>query len=370
MQFCLRVSFYLLVLPFRHAILYPPSLHPSFPQTLFISRLLSPPYSNDHLHKIIDSATLAKHHHRATLRAQPSLRECPSCHTLIKGGSKRRPSLTCHSCGLKFCFLHATAHAMDGVGGWEWRRGRGRRGCRQYKRQMRAVEQASASTVKRISKPCPQCKAPIEKDGGCNHISCISCRYEWCWLCDQRYTPLHYSPTNIFGCPGAQFVDFGGGAQGCCCGFIAPLCRLLRVLLALILLPGPLLLGVVVALLGSVLWLPVGIIWASLSKLLAGSPAAVSCLGGQWQMFDLIFPLVSGSRAFRQGNGAMGLVYVFIFLGSAPLVLSASLLLQVLWMFFAMFVFVVRASRRRRLQLSFIFAPMLLAIRFLDLDGE
>ncbi len=87
-------------------------------------------------------------------------------------------------------------------------------------------------------------------------------------------------------------------------------------------------------------------------------------------MFDLIFPLVSGSRAFRQGNGAMGLVYVFIFLGSAPLVLSASLLLQVLWMFFAMFVFVVRASRRRRLQLSFIFAPMLLAIRFLDLDGE
>lgn len=87
-------------------------------------------------------------------------------------------------------------------------------------------------------------------------------------------------------------------------------------------------------------------------------------------MCDLIFPLVSGSRTFRQGNGAMGLVYVFVFLGSAPIVLSASLLLQVLWMPFVLFVFVVRASRRRRLQISFMLAPMLLAMQFLDLDGE
>ncbi|GAB5033205.1 ring-finger-containing e3 partial [Nannochloropsis oceanica] len=290
-------------------------------------------FGDDHLHKIVDPAILAKHQHRATLLAEPSLRECPSCHTLVKGGSKHRPSLTCPSCGLKFCFLHATAHAMDEVRRWEGRRGEGRHSCRQYKRQMRAVERASASTVKRISKPCPQCKAPIEKDGGCNHISCISCRYEWCWLCDQRYTPFHYSPTNIFGCPGSQFVDFGGGAHGCCCGFIAPLCRVFRVLLALILLPGPMLLGMVVALLGSALWLPVGVIWASLSKLCAGSPAAVSCLGGHWQMCDLIFPLV-------------------------------------LWMPFVLFVFVVRASRRRRLQISFMLAPMLLAMQFLDLDGE
>ena len=258
---------------------------------------------------------------------------------------------------------------MEGEEGGGGREG-GRGGCRRYQQRMRAVERASASTVKRISKPCPKCKAPIEKDGGCNHISCVSCRYEWCWLCEQRYTPFHYSPTNIFGCPGAQFVDFGGGAQGCCCGFSAPLCRLFRVVVASILLPPPLMLGLVVALLATVLWFPIGLTWACLAKVLAGSPAAVSCLGGQWEMLDLIFPLVSGSRTFRQGNGAMGLVYVFIFLGSAPLVLSVSLLLQVLWMPFAMLVLVVRASRRRRLRISFIFAPMFLATHFLDLDGE
>jgi len=142
------------------------------------------------------------------------------------------------------------------------------------------------------------------------------------------------------------------------------------VVVASILLPPPLMLGLVVALLATVLWFPIGLTWACLAKVLAGSPAAVSCLGGQWEMLDLIFPLVSGSRTFRQGNGAMGLVYVFIFLGSAPLVLSVSLLLQVLWMPFAMLVLVVRASRRRRLRISFIFAPMFLATHFLDLDGE
>jgi hypothetical protein len=66
----------------------------------------------------------------------------------------------------------------------------------------------------------------------------------------------------------------------------------------------------------------------------------------------------------------MGLVYVFVFLGAAPLVLVASLFLQVLWMPLALLVLVIRASRRRRLRPSFVLAPMLLITHFLDLDGE
>ena len=31
-------------------------------------------------------------------------------------------------------------------------------------------------------KPCPNCTVPIFKDGGCNHMHCTRCGYEFCWI--------------------------------------------------------------------------------------------------------------------------------------------------------------------------------------------
>ncbi len=49
---------------------------------------------------------------------------------------------------------------------------------------------------------CPSCKMGIYKDGGCNHMTCKNnqCRYEWCWLCDQKYDQNHFSRLNPLGC--------------------------------------------------------------------------------------------------------------------------------------------------------------------------
>lgn len=33
------------------------------------------------------------------------------------------------------------------------------------------------------SKKCPKCKAPCEKIGGCNWMTCLTCTHGFCWLC-------------------------------------------------------------------------------------------------------------------------------------------------------------------------------------------
>ena len=51
-------------------------------------------------------------------------------------------------------------------------------------------------------KKCPNCGIITEKSSGCNHIICCRCKYEWCWLCNQKFTENHYEEGR---CRGLQF---------------------------------------------------------------------------------------------------------------------------------------------------------------------
>lgn len=56
----------------------------------------------------------------------------------------------------------------------------------------------------RSVQPCPRCRQCIEKEDGCNHITCIACRHQWCWVCRQPYSEMHSLSFNPFGCPGSH----------------------------------------------------------------------------------------------------------------------------------------------------------------------
>ena len=52
-------------------------------------------------------------------------------------------------------------------------------------------------------KRCPRCQIYTEKNEGCNHMTCVNCKYQWCWLCEGQYSYDHYRQGQ---CRGQQFT--------------------------------------------------------------------------------------------------------------------------------------------------------------------
>ena len=52
-------------------------------------------------------------------------------------------------------------------------------------------------------KRCPRCQMYTEKNEGCNHMTCVCCKYEWCWICEKKYIYGHYDSGK---CAGQQFT--------------------------------------------------------------------------------------------------------------------------------------------------------------------
>eukprot|EP01113_Clastostelium_recurvatum_P009197 TRINITY_DN143_c0_g2_i1.p1 TRINITY_DN143_c0_g2~~TRINITY_DN143_c0_g2_i1.p1 ORF type:complete len:402 (-),score=41.63 TRINITY_DN143_c0_g2_i1:12-1217(-) len=55
-------------------------------------------------------------------------------------------------------------------------------------------------------KKCPNCVAIIQKNEGCNHMTCKSCKHQFCWVCMGVYTMDHYTTVDM-PCYGKQHVD-------------------------------------------------------------------------------------------------------------------------------------------------------------------
>ena len=54
--------------------------------------------------------------------------------------------------------------------------------------------------IKKNTRPCPKCKAAIEKNEGCMHMTCKQCGYHFCWLCMKEYV----NHTDFYSCSDEQ----------------------------------------------------------------------------------------------------------------------------------------------------------------------
>ena len=50
------------------------------------------------------------------------------------------------------------------------------------------------------SKPCPNCRSPIQKTDGCNHIKCSKCRHDFCWVCLESWKKHSAATGGYFQC--------------------------------------------------------------------------------------------------------------------------------------------------------------------------
>ncbi|KAH7136859.1 hypothetical protein B0J13DRAFT_609705 [Dactylonectria estremocensis] len=83
------------------------------------------------------------------------------------------PCVTCTECNFRMCFTHQAA----------WHEGYT---CAQLDNLVSYKDASSENTrhwLVKNTKPCPGCNAPLERRGGCYHMTCSSCQHQFCWQC-------------------------------------------------------------------------------------------------------------------------------------------------------------------------------------------
>lgn len=116
---------------------------------------------------------------RAYVDDHDNIKWCPSpnCDNAVECGTSARqliqviPSVTCAE-GHSFCFGCSLDEHQPCI-------------CPIVKIWLKKCEDDSETSnwISANTKECPKCVSTIEKNGGCNHMTCRKCKYEFCWVC-------------------------------------------------------------------------------------------------------------------------------------------------------------------------------------------
>jgi len=134
-----------------------------------------------------------------------------------------------------------------------------------------------------------------------------------------------------------------------------------RLLAGLLLLPGPLLLGALLALLLTLLWLPLGVTWCLLGRCMP------RLLPRRYHHpTHLLFPLIH----IRRWTGRMPFPRFLLLLGGVPLLTLVFILLEVIWLLLAILPFLFLYYKKSGQSWNVLLLPMNLigALFFQDDD--
>nr|CAD7256686.1 unnamed protein product [Timema shepardi] len=108
------------------------------------------------------------------VQSHPELRFCPgpNCQVVVRAKEPCAKRVICTACSTVFCFkCGMDYHAPTD--------------CSTIKRWLTkcADDSETANYISAHTKDCPRCHICIEKNGGCNHMMCFSCKHDFCWMC-------------------------------------------------------------------------------------------------------------------------------------------------------------------------------------------
>jgi hypothetical protein len=110
-------------------------------------------------------------------------KQCPTprCTYEFEHNEGMRESIKCPQCRQTYCSNCLVQHSTKMT-------------CDQAKEDLKLTGNKSAAAraddewKRQHSKKCPRCKADIEKNNGCNHMTC-KCSHQFCWECLRPWTP-------------------------------------------------------------------------------------------------------------------------------------------------------------------------------------
>eukprot|EP01121_Diplochlamys_sp_Union-15-3_P018346 TRINITY_DN6656_c0_g2_i1.p1 TRINITY_DN6656_c0_g2~~TRINITY_DN6656_c0_g2_i1.p1 ORF type:complete len:503 (+),score=81.00 TRINITY_DN6656_c0_g2_i1:99-1607(+) len=118
---------------------------------------------------------------RSLVEDNPQIKFCPApgCTNCIRCDRRNRKEAVVCNCGFQFCFMCSDSEIGDHMPAT----------CKNVE-DWSVKSQDESENVKWMianTKKCPKCRSPIEKNGGCMHMTCRKdsggCGYEFCWLC-------------------------------------------------------------------------------------------------------------------------------------------------------------------------------------------
>ncbi|CAF3649474.1 unnamed protein product [Rotaria socialis] len=151
-----------------------------------IFRLLS---NNDRLKKLFQKLSVNTY-----VETNRLTHWCPgnACSTIVKLQSALLDSaqmISCDTCKTSFCFqcLHQWHDPIQCSLLQKWEK-------------KNRDESMTCEWIVANTKDCPNCHASIEKNGGCNHMTCRKpgCNFEFCWLCFNPWKDHASSQCNVY----------------------------------------------------------------------------------------------------------------------------------------------------------------------------
>ena len=131
--------------------------------------------------------------------------QTPNCDFYYLNYNNVREVTTCPQCNKRFCSNCCLQHSMDVT-------------CKNAKKIRNSESKiskkerkANEAWLKNHTKPCPQCKFRIERNGGCRHITCQKCRHQFCWVCLKKFRYQNHNHPIAKGTEGYC----NGGMTGC-----------------------------------------------------------------------------------------------------------------------------------------------------------